>query len=452
VSELRESPVPWASPAAPAPPSEPGPFRIRGFWWIWILSGLAGATLGAYGTIYTHAVTDVDISFRSFSAIPLSGHVGVLLGTVLSLSLADRFPKKRAISLCYFAMAVCCTAAFFVALTGLAPVALLLVSSGIVGVLYGLSAPMIWGVVAELIPRAVLAKGLVMLSWSGLIATALGVLAGFMLFSEPLWDAPHEFVFLYVAFLAGLTGLLTKRLPQYAGNARFSGGFRDALSSLIGARRLRALWLYVVVVSGCLAVFSSSVGVFAYLDLDRSQDLGHLGLLYLAQGGAAVIATIGLAFVISGKHGWPILLVCSGIAAVLCILIAVAETFWPLLGLMIPFGAASGAATLAANAIAMSHTRFGYFGRVAGLLLIGGSLSAAGIAFLGVLVGSWGQGRSMVVASGVVFLVASVFLYRTWISTRHDSSPTDGVARTPSTGLIAEIASPQKSADPNQSA
>lgn len=449
MSESGDSPIPWANPAAQVPPNEPGPFRIRGFWWIWILSGLAGAALGAHGTIYTHAVTDADLPIRSIAAIPLSGHLGVLVGTVLSLSWADRFPKTRAIGLCYFAMAVFCTAAFFVALTDLAPLALLVVSFGVVGLLFGLSAPMIWGVLAELIPRAVLAKGLVMLSWSGLVTTALGVLAGFMLFSEPLWDAPYEFVFLYVALLAALAGLLTKRLPQYAGNARFSGGFRDALSFLFGARRLRALWLYVVVVSGCLAVFSSSVGVFAYFDLDRSQDLG---LLFLGQGGAAVIATVGLAFVIGGKRRWPILLACSAIAAVLCILIAVAETFWPLLGLMIPFGATSGAATLAAKAIAMSHTRFGYFGRIAGLLLIGASLSAAGIAFLGVLVGSWGQGRSMVIASGVVFLVASVFLYRTWRSTRHDSSPTDGVARTPSTGLIAEVASPQKSGEPNQSA
>ena len=330
-----------------------------------------------------------------------------------------------------------------VGLSGIAPVALLYLSYVAIGVLSGLSTPLIWGLVAELMPRTLLAKAIVMLSWSGLIASLLGVLVGTLVFSRVLWETPYWVAFLYVASLFAIAGLLISRLPQYAGSARFAGGFRDAVGLLIRARRLRALWLYGIVMSGCLAVFSSSIEIFAYFDLEGRLDLGWL---LLAQGGAGTVASVGLVFVISGRRGWPTLLVSGGIAAILCISIGAADTFWPLMALMIPFGAGSTAAALGSEALAMSHTKLGYFGRVTALLFVGGSISSTAIALLGITLGDWGQGRSLIIAVGVILLMAFLLLYRTWRATREESSVVDGVAQAPSSRLMAEIAAPQKPA------
>ena len=447
--ESRDSSIPWASPAAQAPPNEPGPFRIRGFWWIWILSGLGGAGYGAFWSVQTLALTDLDLSLQTSAAVRLSGYLGVLIGVLLSAALADRFPKKRAFKVCQLSMATCSAIVGSIALAGFGPVVLICASYVVVGVSSGFSLSLIWGLVAELMPRKLLSKSMVMLSWAGFLTSGLGTLFTTLLIGDAIWDTEYHVAYFYAAGLFLITGLLTRRLPRYAGTVSFPGGFREAARFLIGARRLRALWLYGVVASGCFAVFSASVAVFAYFDLANQ---GQLGLLFVAQGGAGVLATIGLAFVISGKQGWRVLVLCSVLAALFCAAVAIADTFWPLLALMIPFGAASSAAALGADAIAMGHTKFGYFGRISALLFLGGSLCGTGVAVLGIAFGEWGQGRALVVGAGVVLLLASLLLVRTWRSTRHDSSPTDGVARAPSTGLIAEIASPQKSGEPNQSA
>ncbi len=446
MSEPKGDAVALTSPATTDRLSEPGPFRIPGFWIAWIVNGLAAAGLGALWSIQTIALADSDITSDSLSRIGLGGHLAVLAGIVLSLRLGDRYPKQGAIRLCYFSMVACSLIAGMVALTGIATIPLLYVTFVVVGILYGLTTPLVWGLVAELVPRALLTKSIVMLSWSTVIASVLGVPFSALVFGKTLWDAPYELTFFYVALVFLITGLLTKRLPRYAGNVRFPGGFREALGLLVRARRLRALWIYTVVMSGFLAVFSSSVAVFDYFDLADRLDFVWL---MLARGGAGVVATVGLAFVISGRRGWPTVLLCSGIAAILCMSIAAADTFWPLLALMIPFGAASAAAGLGASAIAMSHTRFGYFGRVAALLGVGGAVSSAGIAFLSATFGSWGQGRSLVVGAGVVLLVASLLLLRTWMSTRDESNAFDGGDQAPSTALIPDNAAPQKPAGPN---
>ena len=209
---------------------------------------------------------------------------------------------------------------------------------------------------------------------------------------------------------------------------------------------MRALWLYGVVTGVCLAVFSSSIGILAFEDLAGSLDLGWL---LLAQGGGGILATVALAFVISGKRGWPVVLTCGGLAALLFVSIAAVDTYWPLLGLMIPFGAAGTAATLGANAIAMGHTRFGYFGRVAALLFIGGSGSSVIVSILSYAFGDWGQGEDLVAAAGIVLLIASLLLFRTWRATRDEPSPFDGIARTPSNTLMVDSAAPQKPAAPD---
>ena len=445
MSETLEPSVAWSVPPA-IPPSEPGPFQIPGFWIAWFVSGLAGAAIGALWSVPTIAIPDLDIASESLSSLSLSGNLGFLAGILLSLRLGDRYPKRAAIRLCYFSIAGCSVVAGIVSLTGIATIPLLYVTFVVVSVLYGLTTPLVWGLVAELMPRALLAKSIVMLSWSAVIGGLLGLPLSILVFSKTLWDAPYEIAFVYVALLLVFAGLLTRRFPRNVGTVRFPGGFREALRLLSRARRLRALWMFAIVVGACLTVFSSSVAVFAYLDLADSLDLGWL---LLAHSGTGVVATFGLAFVISGRRGWPTLLLCSSIAAILCVSFAAADTFWTMLALMLPLGAASAAAGLGASAIAMSHTPFGYFGRIAALLAVGGAVSSTGIALLSIMFGSWGLGRSLIVGAGVVLLVASLLLFRTWWATRDESSPIDGAAQTPSPGLIADITAPQKPAEPS---
>ncbi|MXX32064.1 MAG: MFS transporter [Chloroflexi bacterium] len=434
----------WSAMGPVDPPRVPGPFRTPGFGVAWLVSGLAGAAFSALWAIQTVAIPDLDYSTRSFSALSLSGHIGVLAGVTLALWLGDRYPKRHVLRRCYFAMASCSAVACAVAVAGFGSVPLLHVTYVAVGLLYGLTTPVVWGLVAELVPRSQLAKAIVMLSWSAIVGSLLGLPLVISVFGDGLLlDAPYEFAFLYVALLCVVAALLTRRLPSHAGSLRFPGGFRDAVDLVIRGKRLRALFLFALVIGGCLAVFSSSVSIFAYFDLDLRSDLGWL---FTAQGGAGVIATVGLAFVISGSRGWPTLLISGGIGALLCIAISATDTFWPLLALMIPFGAASSAASLGANAIAASHTKLGYFGRVGAMLSVGGSIFGSALSLLGIVIGDWGQGRSLIVGVGVVLLVASLLLFRTWRGIRTESSQIDGVDPTPSIGLITETAAPQKPA------
>ncbi|MCY3568398.1 MAG: MFS transporter [Chloroflexi bacterium] len=392
-------------------PRVPGPFQTPGFWVAWLISGLAGAAFSALWAIQTVAAPHLDFSTRSFSALSLGGHLGVLAGVALALWLGDRYPKRRALRLCYFAMASCSAVACAVTLAGFVSVEVLHAAYVAVGLLSGVTTPLIWGLVAELMPRSQLAKAIVMLSWSAIVGSLLGLPLVTAVFGNGLLlDAPYEFAFLYVALLCVIAALLTTRLPSHAGSLRFPGGFRDAAEFVMRGKRLRALFLFALVIGGCLAVFSSSVTIFAYFDLDLRSDFGWL---FTAQGGAGVIATVGLAFVISGSRGWPTLLISGVSGALLCIAISATDTFWPLLALMIPFGAASSAASLGANAIAASHTKLGYFGRVGAMLSVGGSIFGSALSVLGIAIGDWGQGRSLIVGVGIVLLVASLLLYQT---------------------------------------
>ena len=447
MTESVGAPIPWYEEELLAPPPKPGLFRVRGYPLLWLVNAIIGAgygiTLGRQSSFWDAA----DYDYRTIALIGLANGLGIIAGYLLAGLTADQRSKKLLILVATLVMAsvaaVTMVLTIFVELGG----SIFFAIAALLGIPYGMAVAVMLGWLGDLLPRRLLAKGIVVMSFAGFpLGTLLAVpsaLAG----NDPD-TIPGLFAVGVLLFL--IASLLSRRVPvgdrQVDLSSSASAGLKAAIRYAWRDSRLKALWLYVFVASVLLVFLEGPLTrvFFSDLDLERLD----YAMAFLARGLAGVVATIALVFLISGRRKWSLFVVAAATIGVTTLGLVFASTPPVLIAVMIPHGAAIAVVLLAYKALALLSTPAGYFGRMAAFLLFANySLNfAAGLlsGFLYDLVG----GRWAILVIGACLLIAAGWFYRRWLRFRDLPEDPDAAMSGPVPMLFADMAAPQKPSEP----
>ncbi|MYF81011.1 MAG: MFS transporter [Chloroflexi bacterium] len=361
---------------------------------------------------------EIDFSYSTIAWIGLANGLGIILGYLAAGLLADRRSKRILTCWCALGLTAMSAVVALLAFGDLLRGDWCFFVAALFGMIHGVATAVVLGWIGELLPRKLIAKGVVVLSFSSI---AHGILLSFP--AVLLMDQQHATLALFtIASLLYLSAALsTRRVPTASVPSlqidSALEGLKSAAAYMWRDTRIQTLWIYFLF-AGILSIILH----FALTDLlltesDTGQLTFSLGLI--ARGLAAVVATICLVYAISGRNRWRVYLAASAIAGVTVVITSFVSSYLLLILLFIPQSAAMSAAVLASEALAMSATRREYFGRVAALLLFAGNILFFASGFIGGFLRDWFDGRWLALAIGVILSLAAVWLYRRWRGFRH---------------------------------
>ncbi len=414
---------------------------------------LLGAGYGLTMSTQSHFWEVADYSTTAITWIGLTNGIGITVGYLAAALYADRLPKQRLVRTAAILLAASSGVAALLELGDLIRGDWFYLIAALFGVPHGLAAAVILGWVGDLLPRRLIAKGVVVLSLAsiplGVLLTIPGVFLG-----EERYATFALFAVAFVLYLAAMA--IARRVAVGSKSGRVDEaakeGLKDGARYLWNDARLRALWCYLLVAGIFSTLLYAALGehLLDEIDLDNS---GYSWSL-MAQGLAALVATICLVFVIGGARRWTIFLIAVAVSGVLIVLISFTSDLALLILLLIPQGAAMTVITLGGQALALSTTRSGYFGRVAASLLFAGSLLNFAAGFVNQFLYDWYEGRWPLLAIGLLLILAAVWLYRQWRGFRHlpeDPDPPQEKSgpRFPMAVFLTDRLAPQKPAAPD---
>ena len=348
--------------------------RFRRLWLLIVLSAfvpvVAWTVLFNAGFELSESYVSATIPHALTTLIPLV--LGLLCGV-----LADRCSRRRLVIGAQCVMAAALAAIGALILLDLLTIALLSALTLVVvaaGILLA-SARDVW--VAELVPPRLLANGLVLAT----VAVVLAVVAGTALTALSVieWRVGFGWICLFLALVSLAALVVALRLPSAAPHAAARIGFLRELRAGVGylARqpRLRALWLFGLVVGAC------GTGAEQFLIERMFTEFGSLRLgtteIVAAIGLAAAAVTISLAGLLGGGFAWPLLFFFAvllavgawlGAAAVGADLLAAARHF---------VRSVAGIAMLIITVLTLINAKPQYYGRVLSLLVVAFGLGGA---------------------------------------------------------------------------
>lgn len=314
------------------------------------------------------------------------------------------------------------------------------------GMATGFTTAVVLGLLGDLLPRRLIGRGVVVVS---LTALPHGLLVGVTVALFP-GDSNGPTWFLAFAVPLYLVGAASIRFvpelnPTAIDQRSLLGTFKNGLIYTWRDARLRSLWIYAFA-AGVLLVLLQA----AFLDhllLENEIGSSNYAFTVIARGLASLVATIGLFFVISGSRRWSTFVIAAAVSGVATILVAFSVTLGWLIVIFTAYGAAVAIVGLGWQALALSVTCSGYFGRVAALFLLGSSLLNFGSGFISVYVYDWFEGRVTTLVLGSLMLLLAIWFWRRWRQFRRLPEDPDAEEHRISPELLAAFAAPQKPAD-----
>lgn len=452
MSDVLSEPISSPPPTDPQA-SEPGLWATTGYRWLWITSLLLGTGYGLTLSTQSHFWEVAEYSITTITWIGLANGVGFVVGYLLAALHSDRHSKQRIVRLAAGLLAALSAVVALLEIGDLLQGDWFYLIAVLFGIMQGLAAAVILGWVGDLLPRRLVAKGVVVLSLASIPIGLLGGVPGPLL-REESYAALALFAVACFLFLTA-TGT-ARRIPVALASGSVSEtpveGLKAAARYMWNDARLRTLWLYIVV-TGVLAILLYA-SLSYYLQIDNDFDLSQVAWSYAAQALGTFTATLGLAFVIGGSSRWAIYLGAAAISGVTVVAVSFTTNQALLIVFLVPQGAAMAVIALGGQALALSGTRAGYFGRVAALLLLVTNLFYVVARSIDGFLYDWFDGRWAVLAIGLLLMLAAAWLFRQWRAFRHlpeDPDPPDDQSE--GTLLIAPLLgdylAPQKSAAPD---
>lgn len=446
MSDVHSEPV---SPPPTAPQaSEPGLWATLGYRWLWITSLLLGAGIGLTMATQSHFWEVAEYSITTITWIGLANGLGFFVGYLLAALHSDRQSKQRIVRLAARLLAVLSAVVALLELGELLRGDWFYLIAALFGIMQGLVAAVILGWVGDLLPRRLVAKGVVVLSLASIPLGLLSSVPGPLLREESYATLA---LFAVACFLFLAATRAARRIPVALASGSASEtpvyGLKAAARYKWSDARLRTLWLYIVV-TGVLAILLQA-SLSYYLRIDNDFELSQVVWSYAAQALGAFTATLGLAFVIGSSSRWAIYLGAAAISGVTLVAVSLTTNQALLIVFLFPQGAAMAVIALGGQALALSGTRAGYFGRVAALLLIAAYLLNFAAGFISGYLYDWFDGRWSVLAIGLLLMSAAAWLYRQWRGFRYlpdDPGPpvVESAAQVPTAPFPAAHLAPQK--------
>ena len=445
MNNAMDDPIPWDDRFPSQPPPRPGLWRSRGYRWLWLASGLAAT---AYGITFGSRISlwdEVDFSTRWMTTIGLAEGIGLLLGYVIAAFIADRRSKRSLTLGTVTAMGVLAAFSAVLGLFGQFGPETFVAIAALFGIARGLLFVTLLGWICELLPRRLIAMGIVVLTFAEL---PLGFVAA--LSPVLLADRDQAVVWYFAAggALYLLALLVARRAPLNATpvdiQVSASPGLRGAIRYLRRDDRLRTLWIYGFVVGAGLAALQFTLTSFQN---DIGLSISEVAVSWIAWGGAGFLATIALMFLISGSRIWHLLFFFAALLGLTGLALAFATNQPLLILVIIPYGAAVSFVSLATRALAMSSVRSGYFGRITAVLAFTGGIISYLLPSAGAFASTITGERWIIVAIGGLLFAAAIWLFSRWRRFRHLPDDPDRADPAPMMPLLADVAAPQKASE-----
>lgn len=397
-------------------------FALRDFRLLWLVVCLSAAPLIVASSLDLTLGFELNESYLSATWPTTLIVAGGLAIVPFCGVLADRCSRKRLVvaALCASAAALAATGALALlnAIT-LDILTALSVALALVAVLLA-SARDVW--VANLVPQRMLPNGLVHSS----IAVGFGVLAGTLLLwaIATEWRADFGWKYLIIAALPLIAAALALRLPSAAPPAApptsLLRELRAGIGYLAGDRRLRLLWVLMLLLGAC------GEGAQQFIGYQMVAEFGSLRLasieLVIALAAASFALPFALAGLLGGRLAPRLLLGFTVLLAAGCWLGAAATTEDALVASRFTASTAVGAAVLIAIVLALLNARPQYYGRVLSLLAAALSLGEVVQELVLEASGIWIPAEFDPPAAlwtlGAIALGGAVWIWSTWRRTR----------------------------------
>ena len=346
-----------------------------------------------------------------------NGAVGfVNLGMGLSMLLvgpfggviADRVSKKPMV----LGGQIIIGASFFVTgvmiLAGVMTLVWLMLLTALMGLAFAFLGPTQQAWVGEVVPRQMLpnAVALTQLSASG-TRVAGPFVAGIMLGTVAIGSGG---AYLFMGALFVMVVFTVSRLP--ATRAKPDVERLPITEELMAGVRyvardpaIRTLVLLYTAVA--ILGFMWQIVLPALLERHLGRSPSDVGLILTVNAIAALAVAIPLTAIVGTRWAWPAMFACIALLAVGFFALAAAPTFEMALLAMLALGPGLSGFMLLSNALTMSKTKTGYFGRVVSLTMLAWGFQGVLSLPFGLLADSLGE-REMLAITGVALLLIAV--------------------------------------------
>ena len=389
--------------------------RFRGLWWLVLLSALPVTVAWTLLVNFSYEISgSLSAASNINGAAVLAGLALIPLGGVL----ADRCSRRRLVigAQCVMAAVLLAIGALILFDRATMPllIALSLALAAAAAIL--VSARDVW--VADLIPKRLLANGLVLLAGG----TALVAVTGTVLFwlSVLEWGVDYGWGCLVLAFalLAGLAFAL--RLPRsYAAPAQRIGLLRElraGIAYLARTPRLRSLWLFALLISICAG------GAQLLVDYELATTFVGVRVgsieMFAAFGAASVVIMLVLAGLLSDGTGWHILIGFAAIVVFGTWLGAAARSADLLAAARHIAVAAAATMVLITTVLTLINAKPQYYGRVLSLLVVafglGGAVHLTVFNFGDIWIAAQFDSRDSLWALGALAIAGAALMLLSW--------------------------------------
>ena len=333
--------------------------------------------------------------------------------------IADRYPKKPLVLAGQIFPTLLIVITGVLIVTDQITVWMLFVSTLLMGFGFALMGPARQAWLGELVPRRLLANGVALQQMSQTMARVLGPTLVSVLFA--LFAISTGYLYLLVASFFLIVVPLTTMLPWTQPSRRAGESpqvlreMRLGFAYLLKSVRLRALWLYWMVMVVC--GFSINTLMAGFLDQEFDAGSDATFIVYLVFGVASFLFSIPLAGLVGGRWAWPSLLGTGLLTSISFFLMAGAPSFGGLLAISVLVGGGTSGVMLVNMSLMMANSRAEYFGRVMSFITLGYGAQS-------IMAGPWGGiadalgGRQTFALIGLIALVATVLMLFSWLRTR----------------------------------
>lgn len=381
------------------------PLRHKDFRNLWIGSGLSA--LGSQFTVLALPLLVLDTTGSAATA-GLVGTLRLLTFTLTQLpggALADRFARRRMLALADAGRAAALLAVGVVALGGHIPVALLVATIAVEGLLSSTASSAGLAATPHLIDEHELPAALALSQAQSYAIRLAGPLIGGVLFQ---WHPALPFLLDALSYAVSLAFVLSVRRPMGGGlrepttlRADIAAGIRYVLASR---------YLVLLMVWAALANFATAGISFAMVLAIGPADGRRLGLA------TSVVALAGLSGALVAKRGWPGTLSVGRrvqLATAAMVVLAVGAALLPGAVVLTVAGIAllSPLVSVPLNARVFALVPDELMGRVqSSLFLIGGCLFPFATTVCGLLAERFSLGASIAAFAGVLGLALAVLM------------------------------------------
>ena len=322
--------------------------------------------------------------------------------------IADRVSKKPMV----FWGQLIIAASFFVTggmiLAGALTLAWLVLLTAAMGLVFAFLSPALQAWVGEIVPYKMLPNAVALSQLAANGSRVAGPLVAGMMLGAAAIGAGGAYLFmgaLFIVVLSIVSRLPATRAKPAAERRTVSVELMEGVSYVASTPALRTLMvlLTAVVVLG----FMWQIVLPALLErhLDRSPT--DVGLMLTANAVAALAVALPLAGIVGTRWAWPAMFACIALLGVGFFLLAAAPSFTTALLATLALGPGLSGFMLVNNALIMSNTNPGYFGRVMSLTMLSWGFQGALSLPFGALADAIGE-REMLAIIGVLLLVVAV--------------------------------------------